>query len=98
MKRTRSSIEVARVSSVFYFGETVFSVYRMDVSRNVLSRWLRSMMRCCAKLWTSWHLKELALLSFDQMPLGIMRRLPLRRGRGEGSNVSGVRLASKLMG
>ena len=25
MKRTRSSIEVARVSSVFYLGETVFS-------------------------------------------------------------------------
>ena len=53
---------------------------------------------CCARLWKSWHLKELALLSFDRMPLGIMRRSPLRKGRGEGSNVNGVRLVSKLIG
>ena len=33
-------------------------VCRMDVSCNVLSHWPRSMMRCCARLWTSWHLKK----------------------------------------
>ena len=59
---------------------------------------IRSMMRCCARLWTSWNLKKFALLSFNQMPLGIMRRSPLRRGRGEGSNINGVQLVLKLIG
>ena len=71
-------------------------VCRMDVSCNVLSHWPRSMMRCCARLWTSWHLKKLALLSFNQMPLGRMRRSPFRRGRGEGSNINGIQLVLKL--
>ena len=42
--------------------------------------------------------KKLALLSFNQMPLGIMRRSPLRRGRGEGSNINGIQLVLKLIG
>ena len=53
-------------------------------------------MRSYARLWTGWHLKELALLSFDLMLLGIMRRSPFRRERGEGLNVNGVRLVLKL--
>ena len=36
-------------------------------------------MRCYARLWTNWHPKELALLSFDLMLLGIMRRSLMRK-------------------
>ena len=44
-------------------------------------------------------LKELALLSFDLMLLGIIRiRSLFRRRKGEGSNVNGVRLVLKLTG
>ena len=42
--------------------------------------------------------KKIALLSFNQMPLGIMRKLPFRRGRGKGSNINGVQLVLKLIG
>ena len=55
-------------------------------------------MRCYVRLWTSWHLKELTLLSFDLILLGVMRRSLLKRGKGEGLNVNGVRLVLKLTG
>ena len=55
-------------------------------------------MRCYARLWSSWLPKELALLSFDLMLLGIIRRLLLRRGKAEDFNVNGARQVLKSTG
>ena len=107
MKRTRSSIEVARVSSVFYLGETVFSckLKRFDFdafNEMIIPTGLSDgcVSQCIESLAKEYD--EVLCKALDKLA---PKRTCIRPNApwyneeiAEGSNVSGVRLASKLMG